>query len=197
MIGSILLGACIIDYASRDEVSKTSAATITPEFRPTQVGFVPGDPTSTPPGWDFDDPLFQEGQAIIWDGEPETVLEVMNDVIDRFPGFAPAYWHRGMAYWKLDKCELGLEDMERALSIDPYYALAWADRGLLHYCLGNDIAAVQDSLRALELDPSLAKVHSRFGSDAYNRGDYLGAIQEYDIALSIDPTRKLSWAYRG
>jgi len=215
MLGTLILSACIIDLPPGEETTlyptsspvklpspyptKTPTAAITAEHTPTESrpsGFVPGDPTSTPPGWDIEDPLFQEGQTAYWSGDYETVITAMDSVIRQSPTLAPAYWYRGMAYWYLDDCETGLTEMEAALSIDPAYALAWADRGLFHSCLGDDAAFLRDSTRALELDPSLAKVHERLGSHAYNAGDYPTALQEFDTALSIDPTRKWSWTYR-
>ncbi len=179
--------------------TKTPTAAITPEHTPTEIkqtGFVPGDPTSTPLGWDIDDPIFLEGKNAYMSDDYESVIAAMNVVIRQSPDLAPAYWYRGIAYWSLDECESGLQDMETALSIDPDYALAWADRGLLHSCLGDNDAFMRDSLRALELDPSLAKVYERLGSHAYNAGDYPTALQEFDTALSIDSTRKWSWTYR-
>lgn len=216
MLGTLILSACIIDLPPGEETTlyptsspvklpspyptKTPTATRTAEHTPTEIkssGYVPGNPTSTPPGWDIEDPIFQEGKTAYWSGDYETVITSMDSVIRQSPTLAPAYWYRGMAHWYLDECIAGLSDMETALSIDTAYALAWADRGLLHSCLGDDDASIRDSLRALELDPSLAKVHERLGSHAYNAGDFPTALQEFDTALSIDPTRKWSWTYRG
>ena len=52
MIGSIILITCTIDNAPREKLSQKP-----------NVEFVHGDLTSTLPGWDFDAPMFQEGQG--------------------------------------------------------------------------------------------------------------------------------------
>jgi tetratricopeptide (TPR) repeat protein len=120
----------------------------------------------------------------------------MQAVLDRDPRLASPHWYRGMAYWNLDKCALGLEEMELALALQPDYPLAVADRGLMMACLGREEEALVDYYRALSLDPSLAKVRQRLGAVAFNRGDFEESLQEHTLSVEIDPTRASAWFMR-
>jgi tetratricopeptide (TPR) repeat protein len=163
----------------------------------TAAAFNPGDPTATPLGADITDPNFKEGVAAYNAGQYETAIDLMSAVIKANPNLAPPYRHRGMAYFYLNDCSIGMRDVEKALSIDPNYASAWAAHGALNLCLGNLSKSVPDLQKALSLDGSLAVARQNLGSAFYELSDYQKSVEEYGLSVAIDPGRARAWSGRG
>lgn len=207
--GLLIIMACITPGV----ISPTqSSGTATPPFSPGQIGsavamtatalqssdfaypsnpvpFVPGDPTATPLGSDIMDPNFIAGLAAFDADDYDQTVTLMSAVIVSNQELAPPYRYRANSYWYLGECELGLADVEKALSINPDYAAAWAVRGLMYICFEDKARAVESFEKALSIDPSLAFAHINLGIYYYRDGDYQKAFEEYSLAAAIDPTR--------
>lgn len=182
--------------ATRRPTQTPIPGTSTPLPSPTIPPFTPGNPTATPWGDDITDQNFKKGWQAYQDEDFATVVDQMSLVIQAQPELAPAYRHRGMAFWYLGECSQALKDLEHAISIAPEYASAWAGLGVTYGCLGNDQQALQAYQKALSLDPSLAVVHHNLGAYYAEQMNFEKALEEYNLGLSIDPTRSSTWKNR-
>jgi tetratricopeptide (TPR) repeat protein len=164
---------------------------------PTSAAFTFGNPTATPLGSDITDVNFQNGLAAYKAKQYEAAIELMTAAIQANPDLAPPYRYRAIAYYYLRRCNEGLPDIEKALSIDPNYASAWAGRGSLELCLGDNLKAIPDLQKALSLDASLSVAHLNLGVAYFRLGDYEKALEEYTLSAQVDPGRAAAWGSRG
>lgn len=167
-----------------------------PTSPPTAAAFTPGNPTATPLGRDIDDVNFEKGLEAYQAKNYESAIALMSAVIDANPNLAPPYRYRAIANFYLNRCQDGMPDIEKALTLDPNYASAWAGRGTLEICLGNHRQAIIDFQKALSLDGSLAVAYENMGVAHYKLHNYSKAFEAYDMAVTIDPNRATAWSNR-
>ena len=82
-----------------------------------------------------------------------TILEC-NEVIDQ--GLYPeqAYYNRGLAYLKLGKYDLALEDCLTSIELSPQDARGYYNCGISHYELGENELALEKFTTTIELAPN-------------------------------------------
>ncbi len=93
----------------------------------------------------------------------------------------------GMASWRLQDCDTGLNYFKRALERDPEFAEAWWGRGL---CLSDDGRA-GDAIgafdRAVRLKPGFAHAHYDLGVAYADQGRRDLATREYGVLKTLSP----------
>lgn len=62
-----------------------------------------------------------------------------------------AYYHRGMAYFKLHEFQDAVADFDRAIALDAKYADAYVGKALVKYEAGDTQGACEDIKKAAEL----------------------------------------------
>lgn len=111
-------------------------------------------------------------------------IELFTQSLEIDPGFAPAYFYRGMAYFKLGKYESSIADFNKVHQLDSSAAIIYAYKGFAYRQLGkyeeslnsfNQYINSRDSLRALD--------YKLIGKAQYETGDIPGAISNFEQAL--------------
>ena len=93
----------------------------------------------------------------------------------------------GMASWRLQDCDTGLDYFKRALERDPTFAEAWWGRGL---CLSDDGRggdAIGAFDHAVRLKPGFAHAHYDLGVAYADQGRRDLATHEYGVLKTLSP----------
>ncbi|MBN1343695.1 MAG: tetratricopeptide repeat protein [Phycisphaerae bacterium] len=96
-----------------------------------------------------------EAMTCLSDGRTLRAMELLEDLIDRWPDYAEAYHQRGMAHTLRDDHNRALEDFLSSVQLNPLHFTAMANLG--HCCvqLGRYEAARDWYLAALRVHPRL------------------------------------------
>ena len=84
-------------------------------------------------------------------GQYDQAIKDSSEAIRLKPGYADAWYHRGLAYARKDNYDQAIKDWSEAIRLKPDYADAWYNRGLAYGKLGNEAKAKADFLKAEEL----------------------------------------------
>ena len=113
------------------------------------------------------------------------------------PGFAMAYYNRGIDKRKEGDLDGAFEDYCNAIEIDPNDAMAYNNRGYVKNGLGDQLSAMEDFTKAIEIDPNYAVAYYNRGSTKGKIGDLDGAIEDHSKAIEIDPKYAEAYYNRG
>lgn len=89
--------------------------------------------------------LTQSAYQAAEDEEYATALQLLNRVIERYPGFAEAWNRRASVHWSLGLIQKSADDSQRALALNPNHYAAWQGLGLCRLEQGD----VSDAIRCL------------------------------------------------
>ena len=124
-------------------------------------------------------------------------IGLWEDILQKFPQYAAAYNHLGLAYAKKGQLDLAIQDYSKAIELDPQYANAYNNLGAAHHATGQFDLAIQDYNNAIELDPTNASTYYNLGNAYAKKGQFDLAIQDYSNAIELDPKLALAYALRG
>ena len=113
------------------------------------------------------------------------------------PGFAMAYYNRGLCKSQEGDKNGAIEDYSKAIEIDPKYASAYYNRGNSRGINGDQQGAIEDYTKAIEIDPNHAKVYNNRGYIKDNFGNQQSAIEDFTKAIEIDPYLVQAYNNRG
>ena len=85
------------------------------------------------------------------EGRFEQAIVQLDEAIRLAPGYAAAYYNRGVAYEDLGQHERAIQDYDEAIRLAPDFAQSYVGRAVAHTRLNNDEAAQRDVERAVEL----------------------------------------------
>ena len=77
--------------------------------------------------------LFNQGLALLEDGQYDQAIVYFNKAIEINPRYAEAYNSRGYVFRKRGQYEKAISDCNKAIEINPRYAEAYNNRGLAYY----------------------------------------------------------------
>jgi tetratricopeptide (TPR) repeat protein len=142
--------------------------------------------------------LLAQGDASLRQGDYDGALVVYGQALDLDPASAPAYAHRGLAYFQTRDYGHALDDCGKALERDADLALARAVRGGVYNFRCEYEQALTELDAALRLDPKLAlaralRAYTVFGLRNHDEE----ALAECAQALNVDPGLALAYAVRG
>ncbi|MEZ4668067.1 MAG: tetratricopeptide repeat protein [Anaerolineae bacterium] len=112
------------------------------------------------------------------------------------PDNAEIYNGRAVAQYRLDRIQLALEDMTRAIQLKPDYFQAYINRGDMYRLQGDPDRAMEDYNRALEVKEDAA-AYNRRGIIYSNQKQYDEAIAEYSRAIELNPELAIAYSNRG
>lgn len=99
--------------------------------------------------------LYQQGKAQLERGEVSRAVRSLTLALRESPRNAPnlfdIYYHRGLAYMRLNEYEAALADLDAALALKPDNPEVLHNRGLTNLALGRAIAAREDFDKVAEL----------------------------------------------
>jgi tetratricopeptide (TPR) repeat protein len=107
-------------------------------------------------------------------GEHRRAIEDYDQALRIDPGYAKAYYNRGLAYDNLGEHRRAIEDYDQALRIDPGDADAYNNRGIAYKRLAEYELAVGDWEKAIQLDGGTRI--KRWQKFLKRKGHYSGAI---------------------
>lgn len=114
---------------------------------------------------------------------------------------AIAYFHRGLAFYRLGEHDRALDDYNRSIALKPAYYPAYYNRGLVHSARKNHSLAITDfnqSLRQMTApDPlSLASIYTDRAASYLALGNLNAARADLDRALHLDRNSPPTYYHR-
>ncbi len=86
-------------------------------------------------------------------GDVAGSLNDLNRSHEMHPYFASTLFHRGWAYFLLDKLDRAIADLDEAVKYDAKHWLLWQSRGVVLAKLNRPAEAIESLERALKCDP--------------------------------------------
>jgi len=97
------------------------------------------------------------------------------------------YRARGIHYYTLNRYDLALADLTRAIELDPNAAPTYCYRGLIYGSLKESEKALADYARAIELDPNNDFAYAIRGAEYAKTEQYDQALADYGRAIELQP----------
>lgn len=146
---------------------------------------------------------YQGGLEELREQNYEEALENFDQVLQNYPGFAPALFNKGVVYRAQGNTEQAVDFIEQAIDADPgneNYVTALSNMakrhfrdGLEAYRRGNLTDADEEFETALQVDETLANAQYMLGVIARRRGSTTEAIDRYQATLEIDENYERAW----
>jgi tetratricopeptide (TPR) repeat protein len=112
-----------------------------------------------------------------------------------------AYFHRGLAFYRLGDYEQAIADYNQTILLNPTYYQAYYNRGLVYSAQKDYLTAIADfnqSLRQItDLNPiSLSSIYTDRGASYLALGNFNAAKADFDKALHLDKARSSAYYHR-
>jgi tetratricopeptide (TPR) repeat protein/tRNA A-37 threonylcarbamoyl transferase component Bud32 len=134
---------------------------------------------------------YEAEEYSIWLGliatDPKERTRRTEQAVQRAPGFAQAYYSRGVCFRIAGDLRRAMEDVDSAIRLDPNYPEAHATRGSLRQTAGDLEGAFEDYTRALTLRPKMVQAWVTRGNVRTAQGKADEALSDYTQALELDP----------
>ncbi|MDD5208242.1 MAG: tetratricopeptide repeat protein [Elusimicrobiales bacterium] len=122
-------------------------------------------------------------RATVW----KTSLALWEDVLEKYPLEAVAYYGRGNARAAAGEYDGSLRDFTRCLELSPLYWKALNNRARL-FTDGKEFdKAIADYSAAIALNPREPRLFLNRGNAYFMKGDPARAVKDYDLALALAP----------
>tara|TARA_R110001592_G_scaffold363221_3_gene681760 strand:+ start:153991 stop:154602 length:612 start_codon:yes stop_codon:yes gene_type:complete len=125
---------------------------------------------------------FQQARDYVSQNKLNEALESINKCLEIVPEQTDALSQRGVIYFHLQKEDLALMDMDRAVSLDKTNAYRYSSRAYIRAAYKDIEGAEQDYLKAIELDPKDEIAYNNYGLLLENRGHVELAKKHYTKA---------------
>jgi len=120
-------------------------------------------------------------------GQKDVALTSYGKAIELNPGYAEAYFHRGILHIEAGERELALSDWSKAIELKPDYMEAYFNRGLLFQELGQWEDALEDYDRVIALNPEFAEAYNNKGAVLLTLKQFDAALESLDKAIALNP----------
>ncbi|MGC1444560.1 MAG: tetratricopeptide repeat protein, partial [Xanthobacteraceae bacterium] len=128
---------------------------------------------------------------------PQRRIEACSTLIDTLAdqptALAAALVNRGTIYWYINKSQLALTDLDRAIALDPKNERAFRERSNTYRTMGRLDKALSDANEAVRLDPHDAQAFEKRGNVFNNTGQSDRAIADYNEALRLKPDDSIAY----
>jgi tetratricopeptide (TPR) repeat protein len=118
-------------------------------------------------------------------GDLVEAIELLTQMIRRYPNSAIDYNNRGLIYMRQGDYSKALVDLNLAIDLDPELDNAYNNRASCHAQMGNTNAALNDYEIALDINPANIRTWINQGITFRELGLYDLAIEDFDIALAL------------
>jgi len=143
---------------------------------------------------------FQKAHALWHNGkytDPETAIDYYSQAIRLDPGYAAAYYNKGLAYQDLKQYRQSIKDYNQAIRLDPNFTSAYNNRGNAYSDLKRYQRAINDYNQALRLDPNYSQAYNNRGNVYSELKQHRQAIDDYTEAIRLDPKNAVAYYNRG
>jgi len=103
--------------------------------------------------------------------DPQKAIEYLNNAIELQDLFAPAYYLRGVNYFKLEQHQRAIEDFNLAIILNPSYSDAYQSRGVAYTTLLQYQRAIENFDKAINLKPDNIEAYTCRGYVYLNQGN--------------------------
>ncbi|MBR8827460.1 MAG: tetratricopeptide repeat protein [Gomphosphaeria aponina SAG 52.96 = DSM 107014] len=116
-------------------------------------------------------------------------------------GANSAYFHRGLAHYRLGEYEAALENYHEFMEDKPYDERGYYNRGLVYLSLGKNEEAIADFNQALlHISPAdssqLATIYNDRGLAYLSLGNLQGATTDFNRAINLDTSNSRAYYNR-
>jgi tetratricopeptide (TPR) repeat protein len=111
--------------------------------------------------------------------------------------FFEAYYHRAVAYLKLEQYNVAMQDYDRAIELNPNSSESFLGLGIIYTKLNHPQEAIHFFSRCLTLNTEDSIAYTNRGYNKLKLDDYLSALDDFDKALDINPLNALAYSNRG
>lgn len=125
---------------------------------------------------------FQQARDYVSQNKLNEALESINKCLEISPEHPDALSQRGVTYFHLQKQDLALMDMNRAVKLDSSNAYRYSSRAYIRAAYKDVSGAEEDYLKAIELDPKDEIAYNNYGLLLENRGHIELAQKHYTKA---------------
>jgi tetratricopeptide (TPR) repeat protein len=129
--------------------------------------------------------LYKEAKALGQSGEREKAIELLEQAIEKYPGFMLAYNEKGFQYLQLNQPQKAIEPLEAAIKLSPEAFAPRVNYGAALLQTGRFIGSILELRRALESRESSCYAHICLGVAYLNIGFSVDAERELARALQI------------
>jgi tetratricopeptide (TPR) repeat protein len=116
---------------------------------------------------------------------------------DQPQALAAALTDRGATYWYINRWDLAVKDLDRAIALDPNNARAFRERSNGYRSIGRLDRALADANKAVQLDPNDPKAFDNRGNVFIDDQQYDRALADFNEALRLKPDFALAYHDRG
>lgn len=120
-------------------------------------------------------------------GQLEQAETRLNSILETHPTHAEALHLLGIIAYQVNKIELGIQFIERAIQSNPHVALFYSNLGEMHRKLNNVHLSIQYGQQAVTFDPHSATALSNLGVAYFDAKQYELAEDCHKRALTINP----------
>jgi tetratricopeptide (TPR) repeat protein len=106
-------------------------------------------------------------------------------------------YYRASANHLINKNELAIQDLDKAIAINPRLEAAYISRGSAYFELNQMDKAIQDYDKALEINPQSAIAYNNRGIVYKKFGNAGAALQDFEEAIRLKPDYDSAYYHRG
>lgn len=140
---------------------------------------------------------FEDGNDHFNAGEFDKAIVDYTAAIDATPGYAHAYYNRGLSYYKTGKFDLAIADYTAAISRGYTNVSIYNSRGLAYLKTKQFNYAADDYTKVIEQSPRSPEAHYNRAIAYANNNQYDEAIEDYNRVLELKPLDMNTYASRG
>lgn len=137
-------------------------------------------------------------------GNPNRAYQLLEQALTIFPGYARAYYNRGLLKAERQDVRGAIADYTKAIEMYPddlsapkILHLAYNNRGLLYNELNDNSRAIADANKAISIAPDKAGYYTNRGLAYKNLEKYRDAIADYTRAIELEPNDPCPYFNRG
>ena len=130
--------------------------------------------------------LFLEAVEAEEAGEKTRAIQLYQQIMERDPGFAPAFINLGTIHFHLREFAWAEQLYRRATEIDPSYVLAFFDLGNVLDELQRPDESITAYRRAVELAPGYADAHYNLALAYERKGELRSALRHWQAYARLD-----------
>ncbi len=123
-------------------------------------------------------------------------IDLYSEVLEKHSSYAPAFYGRGLAYAKLDQCNMAIKDFENAVKFDKTLADAFYAKAICEIKLGLNQQAISSINSAIEISKTKPEYFYTRGLIFYYQNEWERSVNDFNKTIEIDPNFCLAYYAR-
>lgn len=130
-------------------------------------------------------------------GNLDEAIKSFSQALDEEPDHPVALLGRAKAFYRLQRGQEALTDLDRLVKAFPDNGRYYIERGVLLHLAGQRKEAMKDFDQAIQIDPSDPYFWSSRAFIKDRLGDYAGSLEDYSKAIELDPDDAIAHNNKG